>query len=88
MHAERIQKAIEKLQVLDPIHLEVIDESHLHIGHAGAQSGMSHIRIKVSSHQFSGLTRLQQHQKIYQILGTMMTTDFHAVAIEITPPAS
>lgn len=87
MHAERIQKAINKLQNLDPIHLEVIDESHLHIGHAGAQSGLSHIRIKISSHKFTGLSRLKQHQKIYQALGEMMITDFHAVAIEIMPLA-
>ena len=88
MHSERIQKALSKLQALEPSHLEVIDESHLHIGHAGAQSGMSHIRVKISSKQFSGLTRLQQHQKIYQTLGTMMTNDFHAVAIEIIPQVS
>lgn len=88
MHAERIQKAILKLQNLDPLHLEVIDESHLHVGHAGAQSGLSHIKIKISSHKFSGLSRLKQHQIIYQTLGEMMTTDFHAVTIEIIPAAS
>tara|TARA_A100001035_G_C27415431_1_gene334851 strand:+ start:176 stop:451 length:276 start_codon:yes stop_codon:yes gene_type:complete len=85
MHQERIQEVITRLQSLEPTHLDVIDESHLHIGHPGAQTGMSHIRIKIASKQLEGLSKLMQHKKIYHILGSLMKTDLHAVAIEIIP---
>ena len=85
MHQERIQEVITRLQSLEPTHLDVIDESHLHIGHPGAQTGMSHIRIKIASKQLEGLSKLMQHKKVYQILGSLMKTDLHAVAIEIIP---
>lgn len=85
MQNDRINKVIQCLNSLEPIALEVIDESHLHIGHPGAQSGMSHIRIKISSKQLNGLNKLNQHKKIYHALGNLMNTDLHAVAIEIKP---
>ena len=85
MSSDRISEVISRLNVLEPTHLEVIDESHLHIGHPGAESGMSHIRIKISSEILNNLTKIKQHQRIYHELGTMMQTDLHAVAIEVIP---
>jgi BolA family transcriptional regulator, general stress-responsive regulator len=65
-----------------PEALEVIDESHLHVGHAGARDGRGHFRIRITSSRFAGRPRLARHRMIYQALGGMMTTDIHALSIE------
>jgi BolA protein len=64
-----------------PIELDVIDESHLHVGHAGAQSGMGHFRVRIVAQDFSGLSRIQSHRLIYDALGTLMQTDIHALSV-------
>lgn len=69
-------------QALAPEALEVIDESHLHIGHAGARDGRGHFRIRITSARFSGQARLARHRMIYAALGSMMDTDIHALSIE------
>ena len=49
-----------------PEHLEVIDESHLHVGHAGARDGRGHFRIRIAcSTGFSGKPRLARHRMVY-----------------------
>ena len=66
--------------------IDLENESHLHAGHAGAQDGRGHFRLKIISDEFSGKRLLQRHQIIYQILGEMMQTDIHALAIEAKTP--
>ncbi len=68
---------------LTPEFLEVIDESHLHAGHAGAKSGASHFALKIRTEQLTGLSKVQQHQKIYQIVGHLIPKEIHALRIEI-----
>ena len=82
---QRIQAIKNRLQALEPSELNIIDDSHKHIGHPGAQTGMAHIRIKISSYKLDKLNKVKQHQSIYKALGSMMQTDLHAVAIEIIP---
>lgn len=69
-------------EALAPKALEVIDESHLHVGHAGAQDGRGHFRIRITSSRFAGKPRLVRHRMVYAALGDMMETDIHALAIE------
>ncbi|MEX2497346.1 MAG: BolA family protein [Wenzhouxiangellaceae bacterium] len=78
--AARIRTLLE--QALAPQSLEVIDESHLHVGHAGARDGRGHFRIRIVAAQFAGRSRLARHRMIYDALGDMMETDIHALAIE------
>ena len=53
---------------LQPTYLEVIDESHLHAGHAHARpEGESHFRVRVSSEQFAGLSRVQAHRMAHSL---------------------
>lgn len=85
MNEDRIAAVKKRLAGLEPVYLDIIDESHLHIGHPGAQTGMAHIRIKISSYKLDKLNKVKQHQSIYKALGSMMQTDLHAVAIEIIP---
>jgi len=80
---ERVVRIRERLeQALAPDVLEVIDESHLHVGHPGARDGRGHFRIRIRSARFAGSNRLARHRLIYDALGEMMETDIHALAIE------
>jgi len=72
---ERLTKALE------PQVLEIIDESHLHAGHAGARDGRGHFHVRIASAHFHGLSRLAQHRLVYDALGDLMITDIHAVRI-------
>ena len=68
-------------QVFAPTMLEVIDEGHLHIGHAGEGSG--HFRVRIASGAFAGKTRVQQHRMVYDALADLMGNGIHALAIEV-----
>ncbi len=61
--------------------IELIDESHLHVGHAGAREGKGHFRLHLVSNRFEGLRPLQRHQLVYQALGELMQTEIHALNI-------
>jgi BolA family transcriptional regulator, general stress-responsive regulator len=63
--------------------LEVIDEGHLHVGHAGEGSG--HFRVCITSAMFAGKTRVQQHRLVYEVLDDLMGHGIHALAIETSP---
>lgn len=73
-------------EALDPVELEVIDESHRHIGHAGASDGRGHFKIVVRAAALAGMTSLQRHRKIYAILGELMQTEIHAVTLDVAAP--
>ena len=70
-------------QAFHPIQLEVIDESQKHIGHAGAKTGLGHFKIRIATPAFQNKSELQIHRMIYTALGDMMTTDIHALSIEL-----
>jgi len=67
----------------EPDQLEVIDESHLHKGHAGARDGRGHFRVHIVASLFAGIAPLQRHRMVYQVLGELMHTEIHALAIEV-----
>lgn len=72
---------------LAPSHLDVVDESHQHAGHAGSRpEGETHFRITVVSEQFRGLNRIKRHQAIYDILNVEMNNPIHALAIKACTP--
>jgi BolA protein len=67
-------------------HVEVVDESHLHAGHAGAASGGGHFRVSVVSERFAGLSRLAAQRLVYQALGDLMEREIHALSITTRTP--
>jgi BolA protein len=70
---------------LAPRHLEVIDESAAHAGHAGSNglgSG-THFRVLIGDPSFNQLTRVARHRLVYDALGEAMAQGLHALAIEI-----
>ena len=70
---------------LAPTALEVLDESAAHAGHAGASaSGQgSHIRVRVASPLFTGISRVQRHRLVYDALQDFIDRGLHALAIEL-----
>jgi BolA protein len=83
----RAQRIVSELQrALHTDRVELIDDSHLHAGHAGARDGRGHFRVRVVSPDFAGLRTLQRHQLVYRSLGEMMQTDIHALSITALTP--
>ena len=83
----RIKKMTDILQsALSLEHLEIIDDSHKHRGHAGAQSGAGHFTIIISSQEFIGKTRLECHRLINDLLKDLFIHDIHALSIKINKP--
>ena len=82
------QKIYDKLTAaLAPISLEVIDESHLHAGHAGARpGGESHFRVKIVSEAFKGIPLIKRHRLVNEALAEELAGPIHALAIKASPP--
>ncbi|HEY9102586.1 BolA family protein [Chitinimonas sp.] len=81
-----MDKIREKLASLDPVLLDLRDDSSKHAGHAGAASGGGHYLLKIVSERFSGLTPVARHRLVYEALGEMMRRDIHALAIDARTP--
>ncbi|MBS0370314.1 MAG: BolA family transcriptional regulator [Proteobacteria bacterium] len=76
----------QRLAVLAPSAIELIDDSHLHAGHAGARSGGGHYRLAIVSAAFSGKNTVARHRLIYDTLGDLMRREIHALAIQARTP--
>ncbi len=76
----------ERLAALSPTSLELIDDSHLHAGHAGARSGGGHFRLTIVSECFRGKNTVARHRIVYDALGEMMRKEIHALAIQARSP--
>lgn len=86
-HPERIARMRALLAAaFDPVALEVVDDSHRHVGHAGARDGRGHFTVDIVSTAFVGKPPLARHRAIYAALGGMMDTDIHALAIRARSP--
>ncbi len=82
MSAASIDEIRAQLQsAFAPTSLEVIDEGHLHIGHAG--EGTGHFRVRIAGAAFEGKTRVHQHRMVYDALAELMGNGIHALAIEV-----
>lgn len=80
---ERMALVTERLSTLSPTYFQLIDESHLHAGHAGAQGGANHFRLIIGSEQFNGLSTVAKHRLIYGQLEGLIPHPIHALAIEL-----
>ncbi len=76
-----------RLAVLNPVTLDLRDESGQHAGHAGARPGEStHWQLTIVSEAFVGKSALARHRMIYEALGDLMQHDIHALKIEAYAP--
>ena len=73
------------LAALDPIELQIEDESARHVGHAGARDG-GHYRLRLVSPRFPGLDRLQRHRLVYDCLHSLMSGQLHALTMTLLSP--
>lgn len=76
----------ELLAALEPLALDIVDDSALHAGHEGAKSGGGHFRLSIVSPRFSGETTLARHRLVYTTLAPLMHRDIHALAIAALAP--
>lgn len=76
----------QRLAVLQPSRLEIVDESALHAGHEGAKSGGGHYRMMIVSPLFAGQGTIKRHRLVYDALGTLMKREIHAMSITTTSP--
>ena len=76
-----------RLASLQPTTLELHDESHQHVGHAGSRpSGGSHWQLTIVSEAFRGRNAVARHRMVYEALGDLMKSDIHALRIEAFAP--
>jgi len=74
------------VEQLEPAHLEVVDESHLHAGHAGAKSGAGHYRVVIVSERFAGASRVERQRLVYAALADEMGPEIHALSMQTFAP--
>ena len=76
-----------RLAALEPLALELEDESERHHGHAGYQEGgNTHWRLTIVSPRFAGQTVVARHRMVYEAIGNLMQNPIHALAITARAP--
>ena len=73
----------ERLSVLQPESVALVDEDHLHIGHGATGA---HWQLTIVSEAFRGKTALARHRMVYEALGDLMKREIHALKIEAFAP--
>jgi BolA protein len=75
-----------RLAPLAPMLLEIRDDSAAHAGHAGAAAGGGHFSLLIVSEVFSGLPRLQRHQRVLREVADLLPHPVHALSIKALTP--
>ena len=70
-----------RLAALEPVTLDITDDSALHAGHAGS-SGGGHFTLLIVSSQFCGKSQIIRHRSVYQALAGLMPDRIHALSIQ------
>ncbi|KAA5804117.1 BolA family transcriptional regulator [Alkalicaulis satelles] len=83
--AQQIEAALSA--ALSPDHLAVIDDSHLHAGHAGARpGGESHFTVEITAAAFTGRSRVARHRLVNTALADLLAGPVHALVIKAKAP--
>ena len=82
---QRIRAAL--IAALAPTRLELTDEGHRHVGHAGARDSRGHFAVRIVSAAFDGRSAIVRHRLVHAALGVLMQSDIHALSIEALAPA-
>jgi BolA family transcriptional regulator, general stress-responsive regulator len=80
--ADLVQATLQ--QALQPLALQVSDDSHQHAGHAGSHEG-SHFSVQIKAACFAGLSHVQRHRLVYDALRDVIPQGIHALAIKAEP---
>jgi BolA protein len=87
MTTERITRLRSALQTsFEPVHLEIVDDSDRHRGHAGAAGGGGHFRVVLVSSAFCDRSLLDRQRAVHGALGDLMSGEVHALALRTLTP--
>ncbi|MCX8018271.1 MAG: BolA family transcriptional regulator [Rhodocyclaceae bacterium] len=75
----------ERLSRLDPVALDIRDDSAQHAGHAGAREG-GHYAVTIVAACFAGLPAIRRHRLVYDAVGDLMQRGIHALSIHAKTP--
>jgi BolA protein len=77
----------QRLATLEPVSLDLVDESSQHAGHSGwREGGVTHWRLAIVSPRFAGQSAVARHRMVYQAIGELMQNPIHALAITAQTP--
>lgn len=80
---DNVAAAINKeLSTLDPIYLDIVNESHMHSG----DSESSHYKVTLVAEIFSGKRPVGRHQLVYGLLNDLLSGPIHALALHTYAP--
>jgi len=83
--ADRIRQALEG--AFPPARVQVVDDSHRHIGHAGARpEGETHYSVLVVSPAFAGMNRVARSRAVHAVLEKEFGTGLHALSLRLLTP--
>ena len=83
--AEQINQILTK--GLNPLEIQVVDQSHLHVGHAGARpEGESHFLVSIVSPLFTGKSRVERHRMVNDLLNDLLKDQIHALSLKAFAP--
>jgi len=86
MSSNRLKRIEETLvTAYSPLSIQVIDDSHLHAGHASAGS-KGHFTVELVAEAFSGKSLIESHRMVYATLAELMESDIHALSIKVNAP--
>lgn len=80
-----VERMHERLAVLSPTLLEIIDDSAKHAGHAGAREG-GHYQLKIVAEAFRGQSKIARQRIVHQTLGDLSQIGIHALSILALAP--
>lgn len=75
-----------RLAVLAASDIDLRDDSHRHVGHAGSNGG-GHLLLRIVSTRFEGLGTVARHRLVYACVADLMPARLHALAITAQTPA-
>jgi BolA protein len=81
----RSEETLRRELAADPV--LVVDESHLHAGHAGARDGAGHFRAVIVSARFEGKGPVERQRLVYAALADEMGREIHALSMRTLTPA-
>ena len=87
MNHARIEQIRTRLELaLNPISLDIRDDSAMHAGHAGAQGGAGHYTVFIRADVFHGVRTLQRHRLVYDAVAYIMPGEILALSINASAP--
>lgn len=70
---------------LEPVSLDIIDDSARHAGHREAK-GRFHLKVVAVAGRFEGLSPVQRHRLVYEALAEELSGPVHALNVDARAP--